>query len=132
MAACGLVLVLLLAANTRASAMFNATGVWEATHLFSDIKIMVHQDGGHIEGVVYVYGIFGGVDIYHYEGRIFEDGLVVASHHSGHTFEGRLYSDTEGEGVVTTAKRKLHIHFEATRVSDTVPEGDIPEGDEDR
>ncbi len=105
-------------------ANFNCTGVWDAEHTFSDIEIHVNQNGEYIEGVVYVYGIFGGKDTYHYQGHIYPDGRVVASHHSGHEFEGQMYSDSRGEGVVTTAKRKIRIHFEAIRRPGEEPESE--------
>ena len=104
-----------------ASAMYDCTGIWEAEHIFSDIEIHVSQDGDRIEGVVYVHGMFGGVDTYHYTGHVYEDGRIEASHHSGHTFEGHILADGQGEGTLTTAKRHYHIHLDATRVSTTCP-----------
>lgn len=106
---------LLLAAAPAALAMYDCTGTWDAEHMFSEIEIHVTQTGDRIEGVAYVYGIFGGVDTYHFQGRVFPDGRIEASHHSGHTFEGRMISENQGEGVLTTAVHKYHIHLEATR-----------------
>ncbi|MEW6264732.1 MAG: hypothetical protein AB1641_16795 [Thermodesulfobacteriota bacterium] len=78
-----------------------AAEVWESDYLWADIIAHVEKDQDRISGVVYVIGLFGKKDVYHFTGTI-RQGLVTAAHYSGHRFQGALKSEDEVEGVVTS------------------------------
>ncbi len=79
-----------------------------------DAYVTQHK-GGKIDGVAYVSAPLGGKTTYHFKGT-YTDGVVVASHHSGHLFIGKVVSKDEVAGKLTTASKKYTFSLDATRV----------------
>lgn len=83
----------------------NLNGTWETTYLGSKIHFQIQQQGIDISGVLRITNPRGKEDVYHFTGTL-ENGMVKASHHSGHSFQGRIRDDNQLEGVLTTREGK--------------------------
>ncbi len=78
------------------------TGNWEGTYMGAKLKMEFRQSGRNINGVLKVAGRAGAEDVYHFVGTV-DNGQVVASHHGGYNFRGKLTDDHRLVGVLTTA-----------------------------
>lgn len=72
---------------------------------------------GKVRGVLLLRTMSGKTDTYHFNGTL-EDGIIRASHTSGHRFKGTFPSTTEVKGTITlksgrsislTGKRELDV-----------------------
>jgi tetratricopeptide (TPR) repeat protein len=79
------------------------TGNWEGAFMGAKLKMEFQQSGRNINGVLRVAGRAGRDDVYHFVGT-FDHGQVVASHHGGYSFRGKLTDDHRLVGVLTTAE----------------------------
>jgi tetratricopeptide (TPR) repeat protein len=79
------------------------TGNWEGTYMGARLKMEFQQSGRNINGVLRVAGRAGPEDVYHFVGT-FDHGQVIASHHGGYNFRGKLTDDHRLVGVLTTAE----------------------------
>lgn len=75
--------------------------VWESSYLFSRIIAYVNQKENELSGVVYILGPFGKKDTYHFTGFV-RKGRIEALHHSGHKFKGKVLSNEQVIGVITS------------------------------
>lgn len=64
------------------------------------IKATVERKAKELRGVVHVYPPFGKKLTYHFTGKI-NGKSIVASHHGGHGFHGRITGKTTVEGTFT-------------------------------
>ncbi len=110
-----LLLVLYSGGSRAVTPVSNCSGHWVGSCMFSRVEAYVAQHkGGKIEGVVYVSAPLGGKTTYHFKGT-FTDGMVVATHHSGHLFVGKMVADNEISGKLTTASKKHTFTLDALR-----------------
>lgn len=110
-----LTLILFSGGSGAVTTVSNCSGHWVGSCMFSRVDAYVAQhSGGKIEGVVYVSAPLGGKTTYHFKGT-FTDGVLVASHHSGHMFIGKMVSEDEVAGKITTASKKHTFSLDATR-----------------
>lgn len=79
----------------------NASGNWEASVLGSKVKAQVRQEGASLQGVAFVYNMFGKKDTYHFTGNI-DRGRITAGHSSGHVFSGAVTPDGRLVGTLKT------------------------------
>jgi hypothetical protein len=93
--------VVLMAVLTAWSSGSGVSGAWEASVMGSKIKVQARQEGGAIKGVAHVHSVLGAKDTYHFTGVV-NKGKIRASHHSGHSFSGKLTSDGRLIGVLRT------------------------------
>lgn len=100
-------------------AQSDCAGLWRGDTLLATMEAHVEQDGERISGVVYVSSLWE-TNPYHFKGVV-KDGVIEASHHSGHSFKGRIVEDGKVEGTVTTAKKKHKIELVAERVKAETP-----------
>lgn len=106
---------LILAAAGGATAQEpDCSGAWIGSYLGSTLEATVEQQDARIKGVAYVTGLGGGKDAYHFSGVI-QDGIIKASHFSGHAFQGRLLPTGEIEGTLVTAKNGYRLDLIARR-----------------
>ena len=98
-----LALAMLLLSVTVPAAPLEQEGaeVWETNYLIVRSVAYIHRNENKIFGVVYLFGLFGKTDVYHVQG-IVNNGRIKAAHYTGHKFEGRMVSEQEVTGVVTT------------------------------
>ncbi|MBM4326533.1 MAG: hypothetical protein FJ118_05135 [Deltaproteobacteria bacterium] len=94
-------LVAVLALCSLAGASSNMAGKWVAWIMGHKIEANVNQQGSKISGVAYVYDPFGKKDQYHFTGSV-SNGQIVASHHQGHFFNGKLTPEGRIVGVIKT------------------------------
>lgn len=71
---------------------------------------------GGIRGVVRLQLRNGQVDLYHITGQV-KDGVIRASHSSGHSFKGQFVSRDSVEGFITL-RNGLRIRLEGRRQHD--------------
>jgi hypothetical protein len=96
-----------------AGAGVNIAGNWESRFMGSLIQAKVDQNGNNVSGVAYVYGPLGHKDTYHFTGKV-DGARVVASHHDGHLFSGKVTPAGHLVGVVKT-KGGYQVAVDATR-----------------
>ncbi len=77
-------------------------GVWKASCLGSAIEATVRQEGDALSGVCHVTGPLGQRDTYHFSGWAVQNE-VLAWHHNGRLFRGRLQPNGHLSGVLYTA-----------------------------
>lgn len=97
--------------------------LWSGSLYTSTYRAGVCLDpDGAVRGVLLVRTMNGAVDPYHFYGT-FKDGIVRASHGSGHSFEGSFSSDKEVTGTITlkggrkvtlTGKRQKNVTLTET------------------
>ncbi len=88
--------------STVASAEeFSVSGQWEFIFLGHRLSARMEHREEAIEGVAYLYNPGGKVDTYHFNGSL-KDRKLIASHYSGHTFQGEVVSLNEITGVLRT------------------------------
>jgi hypothetical protein len=75
--------------------------IWESQYLFTRSEAHINKDKDKIWGVLYLHGLFGKVDTYHFKGTLV-DGKIKAAHYRGHKFEGRMVSRDKVVGVLTS------------------------------
>ncbi len=110
-----LLLVLFSGGSRAVTSGINCSGHWVGSCMLSQIDAYVAQHkGGKIEGVAYVTAPLGGKTTYHFKGT-FTDGMVVATHHSGHLFIGKMIGEDEIAGKLTTASKKHTFTLDAIR-----------------
>ena len=63
--------------------------------------------------MAYIYGFFGGRSTYHFRGTV-QNGRIKASHYRGHTFNGKMLTETKASGVVT-ARNGLKFRLTARK-----------------
>jgi hypothetical protein len=97
-----LILTLAIGVGVVWAAGFNIAGNWQANVLGTVIKANVNQNGRAISGVANVYNLFGKKDVYHFTGAV-DNGKIIASHHSGHVFNGNISPGGQIEGVLRTS-----------------------------
>lgn len=75
--------------------------LWSGALYTSTYKAGVCIDpAGKVRGVLLVRTMGGAVDPYHFSGSM-ENGIIRATHSSGHTFKGSFASDNEVQGTIT-------------------------------
>lgn len=75
--------------------------IWSGSLYTSTYQAGVCIDpAGKVRGVLLVRTMGGAVDPYHFSGNV-EDGIIRATHSSGHTFKGSFTSDNEVQGTIT-------------------------------
>ena len=89
--------------------------IWDSSYFMSTIEIHITQNEDELIGVCYVYNPFYGTDTYHFTGNVDEEGVIHASHHSGHTFVGHFLAEDEAEGKITLAKKGHVLSLHAVR-----------------
>ncbi len=90
------------------------SGNWKSSAWGHTILAEVEHRGTTISGVAYLYGLFGGVDVYHFKGTLTLD-KITASHHSGHRFAGHLLADGRIKGILTTRNgRRFAVYISPT------------------
>lgn len=77
------------------------TGKWEASILGHRVKAEALQQGENLSGVAYLYDLFGNRSTWHFKGLV-KGNKVVASHHTGHVFNGDVTPDGRLVGVLST------------------------------
>lgn len=89
--------------------------------------VCIEADGA-VRGVLLVRTMNGAVDPYHFYGT-FKDGIVRATHGSGHSFEGSFNSDHEITGTIilkggrkVTLTGKRHVDVPLTDSCRPLPE----------
>ncbi|MHC1745072.1 MAG: hypothetical protein AB9873_18870 [Syntrophobacteraceae bacterium] len=87
--------------------------VWESWYLCARATAEIKRTGSVIQGVLSVRQPFQDDWIYHFTGSVAGD-TVEASHYSGHRFVGKLVSEREVSGVVTT-RTGISFTITATR-----------------
>lgn len=94
-------LVLIVVACPFWASGFNLTGKWVSSAMGAKLKAHITQKGDKINGVAFIYPLFGKKMTYHFSGTI--NGVdVFAAHHQGHSFRGKLTPRGTLEGVVYT------------------------------
>jgi len=96
-----LCVAVLLAFCSLTWAATNMAGKWVAWIMGHKIEANVNQHGSKISGVAYVYAPFGKKDQYHFTGSV-NNGQIVASHHEGHLFNGKLTPEGRIVGIIKT------------------------------
>ena len=87
----------------------NLAGKWVGSAMGAKLKANVDQKGAKINGVAYVYPLFGKKTTYHFSGSV-KGGRIVASHHQDHSFSGSVNRQGLLQGVVRTRKgQKISI-----------------------
>lgn len=84
--------------------------IWESRYLFARTVAHINKDKDRIWGVLYLHGLFGEVNTYHFKGTVV-DGRIDAAHYRGHRFKGRVVSQDKVVGVLTT---KSGMKFKVT------------------
>ncbi len=97
------VILAILMSHPAAAAQTSQPEVWESKYLFAKSVAHINKDKDKIWGVIYLHGVFGEVNTYHFKGTVV-DGKIKAAHYRGHKFEGRMVSRDKVVGVVTSKK----------------------------
>ena len=101
-------------AGGRASAPAEVHELWSGALYTSTYRVGVCISAlGNLRGVVHLRLRGGQVDVYHITGQV-RNNTVRARHSSGHSFEGRLVSPQEVEGVITL-KSGMRIRLDGKR-----------------
>lgn len=77
------------------------SGKWEASILGHRITAEALQQGENLSGVAYLYDFLGNRSTWHFKGFV-KGNKVVASHHTGHVFNGDVTPDGRLVGVLST------------------------------
>lgn len=108
-------LMMLFAASMVFGGEDDLAGEWKGSHFLSRIDARVDQHGERLDGVLTVIGPFNRKDVYHFTGS-FKDGQVTGSHHTGHSFRGRVRARGRVCGFLTT-RTGTAIEVEVERFS---------------
>jgi tetratricopeptide (TPR) repeat protein len=78
------------------------SGTWHATYMGVQITLEASCSGSAVSGVMRINGLGGKTDVYHFTGTVDYEGNIRATHHSGHSFQGRLAEGRRLVGVLNT------------------------------
>ena len=75
------------------------TGRWEASVMGHQVKAVAEQKGHEVSGVAYLYDPLGHRSTWHFNGTV-NGNEVIAAHHSGHKFTGKIVANGKMSGVL--------------------------------